>query len=250
VDEVPQSFKSPFQEDSGRFDRVVLVYPSLRIKFQDRRNIIHFADLLKDISWQPGAVVGGGFLFMAEVLRLVRDQAMELVALVCLLVAAALIPVLWKTPPWRIPLTLLTTVGVAFSSQAIMLALGVRVNLLNFAAIPITIGVGVDYVVNLFGAADALKVDLRGACVRMGGAIFLCSLTTVIGYFSLVLAQSGALRTFGWSAILGEVLAVSTVLLIYPTVGTWISRKGASTGIDPPGVLVAPAIEDGQELSK
>jgi hypothetical protein len=52
----------------------------------------------------------------------------------------------------------------------------------------------------------------------MGGAILLCSLTTIVGYASLLVAQSGALRTFGWAAVLGEVMAVVTVLLVLPAV--------------------------------
>ena len=103
----------------------------------------------------------------------------------------------------RIPISVLTVAAVAFSAQAIMLSFGVRVNMFNFAAIPITIGVGSDYLVNLFGAMDAFGTDARHAAARMGGAILLCSLTTVVGYLSLVFAQSGALRTFGWAAVLG-----------------------------------------------
>jgi predicted RND superfamily exporter protein len=99
-----------------------------------------------------------------------------------------------------------------------MVALGVKINMLSFAAMPITIGVGADYVVNLLGAMDALKLDARRACARMGGAIFLCSATTIIGYASLVVAESGALRTFGWAAVLGEIMAVTTVLLVLPVV--------------------------------
>jgi uncharacterized protein len=110
----------------------------------------------------------------------------------------------------------ITIAAVAFSAQSIMLALGVRVNMFNFAAVPITIGVGSDYLVNLFGAMDAFGADARHAAGRMGGAILLCSLTTVVGYLSLVFARSGALRTFGWAAVLGEIMAVTTVLLVVP----------------------------------
>ena len=69
---------------------------------------------------------------------------------------------------------------------------------------------------NLIGAMDAFGVNARKACARMGGAIFLCSLTTVVGYASLLIAQSGALRSFGWAAVLGEAMAVAVVLLVLP----------------------------------
>jgi predicted RND superfamily exporter protein len=123
---------------------------------------------------------------------------------------------IFRREPSRALLSLLTMVVVAFSSMAAMVALGIKVNLLNFAALPITIGVGSDYVVNLFGAMRSLRVGAATACAKMGGAILLCSFTTVIGYLSLVLAHSGALRSFGWAAVLGELIAVLTVLLVLP----------------------------------
>src|SRR5205807_847357 len=119
-------------------------------------------------------------------------------------------PVFYRKP-LRILIAVSTVAMVAIVAQANMLAGGVRINMLSFAAMPITIGVGADYVVNLIGAMDALKVDARRACARMGGAIFLCSATTIIGYASLLVAESGALRTFGWAAVLGEIMAVTTV---------------------------------------
>jgi uncharacterized protein len=106
-----------------------------------------------------------------------------------------------------------------------MVAVGVRLNMLNFAAAPITMGVGADYLINLCGAMDALRASAREACARMGGAILLCSLTTVVGYASLLLAQSGALRTFGWAASLGEVMAAATVLLVVPVL--WRERRAS-----------------------
>jgi hypothetical protein len=33
----------------------------------------------------------------------------------------------------------------------------------------------------------------------------------------LVIASSGALSTFGWAAVLGELMAVTTVLLVVPS---------------------------------
>ena len=132
-----------------------------------------------------------------------------------LLVALVLVPIFWRRP-LRIVLVVGTVAVVAVLAQAVMFAAGVRLNMLNFAAVPITIGVGADYVVNLLGAMEAYGTNARRACARMGGAILLCSLTTIVGYLSLLLAHSGALRSFGWAAVLGEVMAVTTVLVVLP----------------------------------
>jgi predicted RND superfamily exporter protein len=215
LEDVPAPLKSGFTELSGRTDRMVALFPSLKINYNDARNVLHFADELNATPLPPDAVVGGTFLFMSELIRLVMHDAPEIVAVVALLVGLALAPFFLRRPA-RILLVVSTVACVALLAQAAMLAMGVQLNMLNFAAVPITIGVGSDYVVNLLGAMDALKLDARRACARMGGAIFLCSLTTVIGYVSLLIAQSGALRTFGWAAVLGEIMSVTTVLLVLP----------------------------------
>ncbi|MGC4122004.1 MAG: MMPL family transporter [Myxococcales bacterium] len=233
VSEVPSTLLNGLAEVSGRTDAAVLLFPSLKVDFDDGRNVLRFADQLATAKLPPGTVVGGGFLFMAEIIRRVHDEAPVVVLTVAALVALLLVPLFGRKPS-RVLVTVVTVGAVALASQALMVALGVRVNMLNFAAVPITIGVGADYVVNLFGAMDALGSDARRACSRMGGAILLCSLTTIVGYLSLVMAQSGALRSFGWAAVVGEVLAVGTVLGVLPVV---LPRRKTAAA---PETLAAP----------
>jgi hypothetical protein len=215
VEDVPQILKQGFTETNGRTDRVVLLYPSLGIDYNNGHNILRFVDKLSTATVPPKSITAGSFLFMAEIIRLVRNEAPKVMLMVCLLVGLALLPIIRKKA-FRIPLVVGTVGVVAVSAQLVMFAVGVQLNMLNFAAVPITIGVGSDYVVNLLGAMDAFGVNAKQACARMGGAIFLCSLTTVVGYTTLLLAHSGALRSFGWAAVLGELMAVTTVLLVLP----------------------------------
>lgn len=213
--DVPKALSSGFSEVNGRTDRMVAIFPSLKINYDDARNVIRFDQQLNATPVPSDAVIGGAFLFMAEIVRTIIEQVPRIVLIVSILVALVLAPFFLRRPT-RVILVVGTVAIVAILAQATMLAFGVQLNMLNFAAVPITIGVGADYVVNLLGAMEALKLDARRACARMGGAIFLCSLTTVIGYVSLLIAQSGALRTFGWAAVLGEIMAVTTVLLVLP----------------------------------
>ncbi|HVY49416.1 MAG TPA: MMPL family transporter, partial [Minicystis sp.] len=215
ADTVPEPLKQGFTEVDGRTDETVLVYPSLKVDYNDGANVIRFADALKTAALPAGAVAGGSFLFMAEIIRMVRDEAPRVIVVVCLLVALVLLPIFLRKPS-RIPLVVGTVALVALGAELVMFAFGVRLNMLNFAAIPITIGVGSDYAVNLFGAMDAFDLDAPRATAKMGGAILLCSLTTVVGYTSLLVAQSGALRTFGQACVLGEIMAVTMVLVLLP----------------------------------
>ena len=51
----------------------------------------------------------------------------------------------------------------------------------------------------------------------VGGALILCSSTTVIGYGSLLVADNQALRSFGAMAILGEVATLLAAVTMLPS---------------------------------
>jgi hypothetical protein len=235
--ELPPNLRASFAEIDGRTDRMVLLFPSLKIPYDDARYVMLFDKRLREVKVPVGGVVGGGFVFMGEIIELVQREAPRIVWVVALLVAFVLAP-LFRKHPWRILGVVVSVAAVAVISQANLLAAGVRINMLSFAAMPITIGVGADYAVNLFGAMDALKLDARQAVARMGGAIFLCSTTTIIGYASLLVAESGALRTFGWAAVLGEVMAVMTVLVVLPVIMVRAAKGERAADDSTPGVPV------------
>ena len=74
------------------------------------------------------------------------------------------------------------------------------INFANFIAFPITFGIGVDYAVNVIARymQDGER-DVTGAVRSTGGAVALCSMTTIIGYSSLLLAKNRALSLL-WPA--------------------------------------------------
>jgi uncharacterized protein len=95
--------------------------------------------------------------------------------------------------------------------------IGVRTNFLNFIALPITFGIGVDYGINIYLRYRLEGRGRVGRAVRAtGGAVALCSLTTIIGYSSLLLSHSRALRSFGLLADLGEVTCLMAALVALP----------------------------------
>jgi predicted RND superfamily exporter protein len=107
-------------------------------------------------------------------------------------------------------------------------AVNVRLNFLNFIALPITFGIGVDYGINL---VERYRQEGAGGIgktiVATGGAVALCSLTTIIGYAALLLADSHALRSFGGIAILGEIACGAVALTVLPAyLAVSESRRG------------------------
>jgi uncharacterized protein len=93
---------------------------------------------------------------------------------------------------------------------------GMRLNFLNFIALPITFGIGSEYPFNIYDRSRLLHGDITSAVKLHLGAVTLCSYTTVIGYGSLLFADNQALQSFGKLSIMGETACVLAALLFLP----------------------------------
>ena len=74
--------------------------------------------------------------------------------------------------------TVIFALAVGVSGEALFLYYAdVKLNFMNFAALPITFGIGVDYAVNVVQRyrADGSR-DILGTLRSTGGAVVLCSL--------------------------------------------------------------------------
>jgi len=119
-------------------------------------------------------------------------------------------------------------VGIIWMAGALAL-LGMKLNFLNFVAFPITFGTGVDYGVNLVKRFAAEKKAgltemqaVRIAVKQSGGAVTLCSLTTMIGYSSLFTSANQALRSFGAAMTISEITCLVAAGIVLPA---WIAMR-------------------------
>jgi predicted RND superfamily exporter protein len=106
-------------------------------------------------------------------------------------------------------------------------AIDLKLNFMNFVALPITLGVGADYAANIWAR---LRLEgparLRTVVAETGSAVALCSTTTIIGYSSLLLSRSGAMRSFGLLADLGEALCLLAALVALPSLVGLFNKRG------------------------
>jgi predicted RND superfamily exporter protein len=93
-----------------------------------------------------------------------------------------------------------------------------KLNYVNFITLPITFGIGCEYPFNLYDRSRLLKGDVSSALERVGGAVALCSYTTIVGYGSLLFADFQALQSFGRLAVSGEVACLTGALVVLPAV--------------------------------
>ena len=101
-----------------------------------------------------------------------------------------------------------------------------KINFMNFVALPITLGLGVDYAINV-AHPQGRSGDARAILRSAGSSVFVCSLTTMIGYGSLLVSDNLAIRSFGVVSLLGEACTVMAALIVVPAV-LMVGRPGAS----------------------
>jgi len=111
-----------------------------------------------------------------------------------------------------------------------MAALGMKLNFLNFVAFPITFGNGVDYSINVmrrFRLEEQAgnKQPILSAVRLSGGAVVLCSLTTIVGYTSLYVSANQAMNSFGLAMAISEVTCLMAAVLTMPAVMILLSRR-------------------------
>jgi predicted RND superfamily exporter protein len=91
--------------------------------------------------------------------------------------------------------------------------------------LPISIGVGADYALNVLKRRDIEgDAKLYRVIVETGGAVVLCSLTTSLGYLALLLSINRAVRSFGLAAALGEITTLLAAMLVLPAFLFWRAR--------------------------
>jgi uncharacterized protein len=231
IDELPSLAMRPFRERDGTVGRVMLLYPPEHgFSGWNGHDLIRMAKTVGEIPLPNGHVVrtsGSAVVFASMIRSIVHDAP---IATAASLGGVALL-VFLLTPRRRgaVLVVSILLMGVVWMVGA---AAGVheRVNFLNFIALPITFGIGVDYGINIF-----LRYSKEGhgrivtAVQATGGAVALCSMTTILGYGALLVAENRALRSFGGLAILGEIATLAAALLILPAYLAWREQARART---------------------
>ncbi len=223
AEDVPDVLTRGLRERDGATGRAVLVYPNPAESWWRGETIATFVKLLREaaqaptaIGGRPARVAGGPALSFDIISSMERDG--PLASVLAFLGVVATVLIIFRrglATPFVIGSLI---VGVLWL-VALTMKLGIKINFVNFIAFPITFGIGVDYAVNVMARylRDGGR-DVGGAIRGTGGAVGLCSLTTVIGYSSLLIAQNVGLFLFGVLAVLGEIACLTTAVVVLPAV--------------------------------
>ncbi len=192
----------------------------------------------KDGKWRPEdltrvkngvTALGDGFSFtgspvMFETLKtsIIRDTVMATV------ISSVLIFFILYMQFRTITRVLLTLVPLAAGfivTLGVMGLAGLNFNFINIGAVPLLLGIGVDYGVYIMQDHLENKGPSQDSVSHVGEATALCALTTIAGFGSLVTFAFKGIASLGVVISIGVVACLFSSLLLLPTLLRYVEER-------------------------
>ncbi len=217
--DLPTLILDLFREQDGSTGKLVVVDPRrAHGEMADGNNLIRFVSTLRETAdrIEPGAAVAGSNAVVADMIMAISSDGPK--ATVFAFFAVVLLVIVLFRNIKTIGLVLFALILGVLWLAGIILGLQIKINFLNFIALPITFGIGVDYGVNIF---QRYREDPHAKILQVirstGSAVGLCSFSTITGYISLLIARNQGFVSFGALAVAGEVTCVLAALIALPS---------------------------------
>jgi predicted exporter len=198
-------------------------------------NMELFAESLPRDLKRDGVLVSGWQLLGRTVFSMVMEELPKLMTAICGLVLLSL----WLA--FRSFKQVLLSVGtLIFSAVCLWAAMDMlnwRWNLLSLMALPLFIGVGVDFSIHIQLALRRYNGDRAQVRKSVGRALLLAGSTTLAGFGSLAFSSNFGMASLGKVCALGLMITMLTAIYLLPvwwelTVGTDRQAGQALTAVD------------------
>ncbi|MCA9529746.1 MAG: MMPL family transporter [Myxococcales bacterium] len=238
--DLPEPAARPFTERDGTRGHLIMVGRKRGHSVWDGKYLVEWAQALRAVRLPDGSrpPLAGRAPVFADMISSIVTAGPRTIA-VSFFATLALVLVAFRRTRERLFTMGSLLLGIAWMGGTMALA-GMKLNFLNFVAFPITFGNGVDYGVNVmrrFAAEHELHraeggnddAAVRAAIEETGGAVILCSLTTVIGYATLFTSANQAINSFGAAMSISEVTCLVAAVITMPAMLLITGRRHART---------------------
>ena len=225
IKDLPAPVARPFEERDGTRGKIVYVAPSAGRSTNDAHYLMQWADSFREVKLPSGETVlaSGDAVVFSDMLRVIARDAPR-VALLSFLGTVLVILLSFRGRLGGVIALFALLLGVSWMI-AILYIFDVKLNFLNFMALPIAIGVGSDYAINVMKRREIEGDEgIERAFTETGGAVVACSMTTLSGYIALLFSVNGAVRSLGLTAGLGEVCTQLAAMLVLPASLYWLTE--------------------------
>jgi len=237
LEALPSTLTAGMLERDASSGKTILVFPRPSKALWQGEALSAFVGQLRQVAaccTQIPARVAGSLPISADILSSIRRDGFRASAVALLGVFAVVVAIFRRSAATGLVIASLL-MGIAWM-VAIAMSFGVKINFANFIAYPITFGIGADYAMNVMSKHlhSAKSGNHAEAMSETAGAVILCSLTTIVGYASLLVAQNRALYLFGVLAVLGELTCLASAVTVVPAVLALTTRRRGSSTSTPP----------------
>ncbi len=220
--DLPEELRSAFADRSGNTGKIFYIEPVAddQLLAGDRLKVL--IQGLREILSKHEGKMAGQLPVASDIVSSIEKDGPQ-ATLYALLAVALLVVISFHRISAIVPLLAALCLAVLWLIGT-MAIFDMRLNFINFIALPITFGIGVDYSVNLFQrylVTRATQQDRRASMLdavsNVGGPVLMASLTTIIGYGSLLIARNQGFVSLGQIAVLGEVTCLLSALVLLPS---------------------------------
>lgn len=216
-EEIPETIRRHFVEKDGTFGRLVYVFPDNSRNLWIVEHLHEFSEEVRKTVLADGDVVhaSGEAVIISDILTIVERDGPRIIALALF---GVLVLLLLKFRNPIVALQVFLPLGVGYLWLGMFLEIfAVRISFINYIILPMAIGIGMDYSANVF---HRYRLEGEGNISNVlrttGGAVMLCSLTTMIGYAVLIAAESLAFVSFGKLGLISELCTVTAAVVLAP----------------------------------
>ncbi len=215
IADLPPSLRDKLVEKDGRLGLMISIDTANGLDEWNGHDLVKFASLIRKLQLRNHETIttSGSSVIFADILDSIERDGPLVTGLAAILLVVMIAIVVG--PNRRTLAVMAATTTGSLLMVATCALLGLKVNFLDFVALPITLGLGVDYAINIAHRNDE-QADAITTLRTSGSAVFICSLTTIIGYASLLASDNLAIRGFGKASLIGEVTCVLTALVLVP----------------------------------
>jgi predicted RND superfamily exporter protein len=212
--DLPPGIAAKLTERDGRIGHLIAVRPGADFDERDGHDLIAFASAVRRLELPSGETVAtaGATVLFADILVQIQKDGPLVTGIAAAGVILMVLLLVGRTR--RAAAVLAATFAGSIAMIAVCALAGLKITFLDFISLPITLGLGIDYAINV--ADRAAHSDPIAALRSTGGSVLVCSLTTIIGYFSLLVSDNAAIHGFGLASLIGEITCVIAAFVIVP----------------------------------
>ncbi len=223
-EDFPLKDRGQFQNKQGQPGNFVLIYPGVALR--DGRNAMAFRDDIGTIVTSSGKTfhAGSSNLIVADMLSMIEREG-PIAAILALSMVFTILFLDFRSVKSALFVMTPVVVGVLWMG-GLMKVVGMQLNFFNVVVFPSIIGIGDDAGVHMYHRyREEGRRSLPFVMRRTGLAVFLTTITTIVGYSGLVGAHHPGLQSIGYLAIIGLGTTLVTAFFVLPALLEVFDRR-------------------------